>query len=141
MDWSMALSDLNYWAVAVATLASFPIGMAWYSMAMFGKTWMKEAGLSKKDVENKDEMMKAMVHSAVAAFISTVTLGALILATGTNEAIDGALFGALVGFGIAMTTQARHDAFSQKSITLTRINGAFDIVTLAVVGAILAAWM
>jgi len=104
---------------------------------MFGKTWMKETGLSKKDVENKDGMAHAMAHSALASFISASVLAALLIGTFTVGAADSAVFGAVIGFGIALSSMVTHDVFSKVSKTLTRLNGAHDIVKFAIMGAII----
>ena len=57
MEWVDAFKDVNYWVVLVAVLSTFAVGMAWYSETMFGKIWMKELGLKKKDLEDKDGMV------------------------------------------------------------------------------------
>jgi len=137
MEWGDTLGDINYIAVVLATISTFIVGSIWYSMGVFGKTWAKELGLTQKQLNDKDAAMRAMMHSAVASFITAVVLAALMYATGTDELAEGALFGAVVGFGIAMTSAVTHDVFSRVSATLTRIHGLHDIVKFAVMGAII----
>ena len=141
MEWLETLNDVNYYAVVAAVVASFVVGMVWYSKAVFGNAWMKELGLKDKDVQDKEGMMRSMLMSAVASFIAATTLAALLLGTGTTGAADGAVFGGIVGFGIAMSSMVTHDVFSKTSSMLTRINGLHDIVKFAVIGAILGGWM
>jgi hypothetical protein len=137
MDWLEALGDINYWAVLVAVASSFAVGMAWYSESVFGKTWMKLSGISKKDTEDKEGMMNAMGMSAVASFFSVSVVAALMLATGTDGWADGAIFGAVVGFGIAMGSMVVHNSFSKVPKMLTKINGIHDVVRFAIFGAII----
>ena len=140
MEWIDAFKDINYIGVVAAVLSTFAVGMTWYSESvMFGKTWMKLEGLKKKDVENKDNMMRAMLHSTIASFFSAIVLAALMLATGTDGAVDGAVFGAIVGFGVAMSAMVTHDAFSLKPSKLTKINGMHDVVSFAVMGLLIGA--
>ena len=48
----MDMSQINFLAVIVSALSSFLIGGLWYSPALFGKSWMKEAGLSEKETKS-----------------------------------------------------------------------------------------
>ncbi len=137
MDWLEVIGDINYWGVILAIISTFVVGMIWYAESVFGKKWMKLAGLSKTEVENKDKMMKAMFHSTVASFFSAVVLASLMFATNTVGWVDGAVFGAVVGFGIAMSAMVTHDAFEQRHMWLTKVNGLHDGVSFAVMGAII----
>ncbi len=38
--------ELNYLAIIVAAAANFVLGMVWYAPSVFGKMWMKEAGIT-----------------------------------------------------------------------------------------------
>lgn len=131
------INELNWVAVLVATLAAFAVGAAWYSQALFGKQWMKGAGLSKKDVENAD-MVKPMVLGLLTTFISAVALGVLFDVLALDGVVDGALIGVLVSVGFIVTNKIMHNMFEQKSTDYTVITVSGDIVTLAVMGAVLA---
>ena len=137
MDWLEALGDINYVGVAVAVLSGFAVGATWYAESVFGKTWMKLVGLKKKDVENKEKMMKAMLHTGIGQIIKACVLASLMLVVGVDGWAEGALFGAVLALGFSVTSAAMHDSFAQKSIMLTRLNGAHDIVGVAVMGAII----
>lgn len=140
MDWIEVVKDINYIGVLVAVVSTFGVGMFWYSESAFGKQWMKLSGLSKKDVEDKDSMKHAMLHSAIASFFSAVVLSSLMLATVTEGVVDGTIFGAVIGFGIAMSSLVTHDVFSRKPKMLTKINGLHDVVAFAVMGLIIGAF-
>ena len=138
MDWIETLGDINYVGVLVAVLASFAIGATWYAEALFGKTWMKIEGLKKKDVENKEKMKKAMIHTTFAQIIKAIILACLIYVTAVDGWIEGLVFGAVVALGFSVGSLAMHNSYSQKPTMLTRIHGAHDIVSVAVMGAIIA---
>jgi len=141
MDWQQGISDLNWLAVLVATLSSFVVGFAWYAWGVFGQKWAKHVGLSKKDMEKSDGMAQTFLMTGIAAFIGVVIMGALMIATGTEGLVDGAIFGVIVGFAFRFGTHVIHNGFARKSAELTWIDGAHDVVALAVAGAILGAWM
>lgn len=137
MDWLDTFGNLNYWAVLAAIASTFVVGMIWYAESVFGKTWMKLEGLTKKQTENKEKMMKAMFSSLVGSILTAVVLAALMLATGTEGWIDGAVFGGIIGVAFMMASMLTHDGFGQKDMMLTKINGLHDVVSTAVVGAVL----
>ena len=58
---------INWLAVGAATLVGFVIGFLWYG-PLFGKVWMKEAGLTEEDVQNGN-MAKIFGLTAVFQFI------------------------------------------------------------------------
>lgn len=64
--------EINLVAALVAAIASIIIGFAWYSMRMFGKEWMKLAGLSPKDIEGQKK--------GKGSKYALMTLGALVMA-------------------------------------------------------------
>lgn len=73
-------STINYWAVLVAGVAQFVIGMLWYSPAMFGNAWMKMVGITKSDIEKAKK--KGMAGEMIAGFVFglvTASVLALIL--------------------------------------------------------------
>jgi len=139
MDYFDVLGDINYIGVALAVVSTFVVGMVWYAESVFGKAWMKLAGLTKKQVENKEKMMKAMMHSFVASIITAVVLAGLMYELGIDDLWDGAVFGAIIGFGLAAASMVTHDAFEQRKMALTRINGLHDVLSFAVMAAIIAA--
>ena len=137
MDWLEVVGDINYWGVVLAVLSTFAVGMVWYAEGVFGKRWMKLSGLTKKDMENRDKVMKAMVSSLVGSVFTAVVLASLMFATVTDGWVDGAVFGAVVGVAFMMASQLTHDGFAQKDMMLTKINSLHDIVSTAVMGAII----
>ena len=60
MDWIDGLGELDWVAVAVATVASYVLGFAWYSWSLFGKSWAGALGMTKE----QDVGMSTSRHSA-----------------------------------------------------------------------------
>ena len=139
MEWM--LSGLNWWAIIGATVSTFVVGGLWYSEQLFGKQWGKLVGMTVKEMNNPEGMGKRYGMAGVASFITAVVLANLLLATGTVGWSDGLIFGAVIGFAFRMGAHVIHNSFAKKNETLTWIDGAHDIVTLAVMGAILANWL
>lgn len=141
MDWCEQLADVNYLAVVVATITTFVLGATWYAWALFGKAWAKHVGLSKKQMDDSSGMVPVFSMTAMGSFIASTTMAALLLATNTEGVLQGAIFGFLIGFAFRFTAHVMHNGFERKNHELTVINSMYDMVQLAVVGAILGGWM
>jgi len=63
-------------SVIVAAICSMAIGMFWYSRAGFGKSWMKEIGMTEKKMKN---MALSPAQGMTLGFLGTL-LAAYVLA-------------------------------------------------------------
>ena len=57
-----------------------------------------------------------------------------------SDALDGALVGLLLGFGIAGATALGHRMFAGHGAVVWIIESGNDIINLGIAGAILATW-
>jgi hypothetical protein len=62
---------VSYTAVAVASVAQFIIGAAWYT-PVFGKVWGKMHGFDKVSPAEQKKMMKQMPPYLVVQFLTTI---------------------------------------------------------------------
>jgi hypothetical protein len=131
------MEQMNIWAVLVAALSTFLIGGLWYSPAVFGKAWMRENNLSEEELK-KSNTAKIFSIAFILAIIAAINL-AMFMGPEDKPAM-GALWGFLAGFGWVATFVGTHYLFERKSFTLFLINAGYSIVSLTVMGVILAAW-
>lgn len=150
----MDLSKINWLAVFVASLSSFVIGAVWFGPKTFYPIWMKFQG--RKTPTERVEMSGA----ATAAMFGGTYLGALIQVStlaifiSLSRQIDpafgaaqGALTGALLGFGIGAAASLSHRIFAQSNNKVADaykvwlIEVGQDIVCLTVAGLIIGAWV
>jgi hypothetical protein len=131
------MEGLNIWAVLLAALSTFLIGGLWYSPAVFGKSWMRENGLTEESLKGSN-MFKIFGLAFVLALIAAINL-AMFLGP-ENRAGMGALWGFAAGFGWVATFIGTHYLFERKSFTLFLINAGYSVVALTIMGVILAAW-
>lgn len=139
MDWLRALGDINYWGIVAAAVASFVLGFGWYHWAVFGKTWVSLVGMTREEADNTEGLGEVLIMAVIGSFVAAAFLAALMLATGTDGLIDGALFGAVAGFALRYTSLAYHYGFARSPRLLTTIDGVHDITQLALMGAIIGA--
>ncbi len=131
--------QVNWFAVVVAACVGMLISAAWYSDALFGKTWMKAAGLKKKDIE-KPGLDVALVISLLTLLITSATVAVLTDVLKITGAWSGLLLGLLLGFGFLTTNNGMHKLYEQRPFSLFALTAVGDILTMVAIGVILAIW-
>lgn len=133
--------DLNWLAIFVAAVAGFALGALWYSPLLFAKPWMAGHGYTPADVER---MQKAAGRAYAISFLSMVVMGVFLAILCRRLPIDGWQQGAELGFfvwlGFVATTGLTNWAFSSRKISTWVIDAGYQLVYLAIMGAIIAAW-
>ena len=137
MEWIDELGELDWVAVAVATVASYVLGFAWYSWSWFGKSWAGALGMTKEQADDTEGVGAAFLISLVAGLAKVVVIALLMAATGTTGFGEGLLFGAIVGLALIASSVAYHNGFSRMSPTLTLIDTGHDLVEAAMIGAVI----
>jgi len=130
------VNQLNWVAALAGAVAAFAVGAVWYSQAVFGKQWMKGAGLSKKDIENPD-VVKTLGGGALMTIVSAVALAVLFDVLALDSAVSGALLGVLVAVGFIVSNKVMHALFESKSTDYILITALGDVVALGVMGAVI----
>ncbi|MEE4277511.1 MAG: DUF1761 domain-containing protein [Halieaceae bacterium] len=129
-------------AVVAAALVGFVIGGLWYSPLLLGGRWMKEAGLSREQVEAGDRR-RTFGLSFVALLVMSYGLALFIGPTGApaegfyTPSQQGAFHGFLAGFGWVFFAFVVIGLFEQRSRDYILINGGYWIVTMTAMGGIL----
>ncbi|MEM6997551.1 MAG: DUF1761 domain-containing protein [Patescibacteria group bacterium] len=141
MEWSDQLSDVNVWAVLLATASTFALGSVWYAWGVFGKTWAGLNGLKKADFDKPDNMAKTFIGMGVGSLLAASIMFMLMNATNTEGLVDGVIFGFLLGLAFRFTTHVMHNGFAKRSEELTRIDGFHDILQMMIMGAILGLFL
>lgn len=137
MDMSSAFQNLNWLAVAAATLSTFILGGIWYSPAMFGRAWMEAAGISEEKAKQANPA-KVYGGAFVLSLISAINLG-MFLGRESDLAF-GITAGAAVGIGWVATSLGVIYLFEQRPRGHWFVNASYLIVAFIVMGAILGAW-
>jgi hypothetical protein len=136
------LGQLNWLAVLVGAVVYFVIGAAWFAPAVFGRPWMAAIGW---DESRPRPEMNPISYVGPAAFylVASIATGVLAAATGTDTLEEGITLGLVVGLGYALVvtaTDAVFDPNKPKPWTWFVISGAYHVVSLILVGAIIGAW-
>ena len=137
--------SINLPAILASWLVTFVSGFLWFGPKTLFPLWWKLMGKSPAEVPGGGRNMMATFGSVlIGQLISIVTLGLvmnpLIELGQVSGALDGALVGLLLGFGIAGATALGHRMFAGHGLVVWLIESGNDIVNLGIAGAILATW-
>ena len=133
--------SVNYVAVIVAAIVNMALGFAWYSKSLFGKTWMRELGLTDARLESmKSGMGKVYALLVVASLLTAYVLAHVVTVFEATSLMDGVMAGFWMWLGFIATTSLNPVLWEKKSWTLYGINAGYYLVSLAVMGVILTLW-
>jgi len=136
---------VNYLAVIVAAAAAMGIGALWYG-PLFGKQWRAVMGISLGEMKSMPlSPIQAMGLGFVVALIMAYVLNHVLVFSGTyyGSEIDytaGLMAAFWVWLGFVATTQIGVVLWDGKPWKLFFINTAYSLVSLGVMGVILALW-
>ena len=121
--------EINWLAVALATIIGLVLAGTWYGGATFGPAWRKLTGISEEDSQKAGNT--PMVLVLVANIITAVVLTAAISISAAFFENNSVWFALLVGFVVwlafSATTLATHNAFELKPSKLTAINNGYQL--------------
>jgi len=134
--------DVNILAVIVAAIASFVLGMLWFSPVLFGKAWMKEMGITAEKIEASKkkgmakEMIVAVINAIVAAYVLAYFLGIAALA-GVGSPITIAI---LIWLGFMATIFVDGVLWEEKSMRLFAIQSGNRLAAVILMTLIVGLW-
>lgn len=137
MNLGNLVGGLNWLAIIVATVAAFILGGAWYAKGLFGGAWMQDVGLSDEDANNAN-MRKTFGGAFVLQLVAAMTLASILGPESTW--LLGVRTGLILGIGILATAYGVTYIFEQRPLRLFMINAGYNVVLLAVMGAIIGGW-
>jgi len=129
--------DINFLAVALASLSAFFLGFLWYTV-IFAKPWQKELGMGNKGKDVKTPNMgKLLIGSLILEIIMAFNLAAFIGADA--DWMFGLKAGLAAGLGWVALAFGVNYMFEGKSLKLWLINAGYNTVVFAVMGLIIGA--
>ena len=131
------MPEVNYLAVIAAAIATFALGGLWYSPALFGKVWQREAGVTEEKMKTANMALifgLTFVLSLIAAWVFALFLGPRPpMALGLGAGFSAGLCWVAASLGI-------NYLFERKSLKLWLINGGYHTLQFTIIGLILALW-
>jgi membrane-bound metal-dependent hydrolase YbcI (DUF457 family) len=135
------VAGLNYPAVFVAAVLNMVIGALWYSPALLGRQWMNLMGFKPEDAQRRMAGARRTYALAfVASLLMAYALARFIWYSGVASLIGGAAVGLLAWLGFVATTHGVNYLFEGRPARLYWVNTGYPLVSLVVMGALLAVW-
>lgn len=132
------VSELNWLAIVLATLAYFILGAIWFT-PLFGKAY--DAALESKRTKDQKWPPIYYVGPFVSALITTIATSILLYALHVGQMSDALLLGLIVGVGYAMSISF-NNAINPKTprpLLYGAVTGSYHVVGIVIVAAILFA--
>jgi len=133
----MDFSQISILAIVLAVIANMIIGALWYSPILFAKVWLKSLGKSMEELQESSTNI-GYAYTTIAGIISAIVLSLFISMLDTVTIGEGALIGFLAGAGIASARELSPTFFEGRKYTLFFISTGYHIVSLTVMGIIIA---
>jgi hypothetical protein len=133
---------INYLAVLVAGLINMPLGMLWYS-TLFGKQFMALVGMKKDAVmtpEMKKQINKSYATTFVCSLLMAYVLAVIIVMFGATTLTAGLIGGFWCWLGFIVTTNIGTVLWENRPFKLYLINMGYYLVSMLIMGGILAVW-
>jgi hypothetical protein len=134
----MPSAELNYWAILVGAASNMLIGYVWYARPVLGNTWMGLIG--KTEEQLKAKAGPAMGLMVLLALLTSYVMAHFVDYTNSKTFMDGATTGIWVWLGFVFTEMVATNLFAQRPFKLSMITSGYQLVSLVVMGGILATW-
>ncbi|MGE4061780.1 MAG: DUF1761 domain-containing protein [Rhodospirillaceae bacterium] len=120
---------INWIAVALCTLAVFVVGGPWYG-PLFGNAWRKAAG------DDRKEGHQGVVFGGAAAAGIIAAIGLGMIVGPAPGLMRGLHYGLIAGICLVTMSFAINYLFAGRKFALLLIDGGYNILLFAVMGAI-----
>lgn len=132
---------MNWLAVIVAAILQMVLGFLWYG-PLFGKTWMSMMGIAPQASTGAmgKGMGKTYAWTFVGSLVTAAVLGKLVGAMGATSTGAGAAVGFWAWLGFVATVTLGSVLYEKRSFSLYALNNGYQLVSLVMMGEVLAAW-
>ena len=137
MNWISDFQNVNYFAVLVASIASYVLGFAWYHWAVFGKAWANALGMTKEQADHTEGLGNAFAVSLVSGLSKALCIAFLMQALNITDALGGAAFGAIISAVYTATSMGYYNGFARISSRFTLINALHSVIELGLIGGLI----
>ncbi len=129
---------MNWIAIIVAAIVQVVLGFIWYG-PLFGKTWMSMMGMTQQSM-SREGMGKTYAWTVVGSLVTAYVLAKLVGWYGAKDFGGGIAAGFWAWLGFVATVTLSSVLYEKRSVNLYVLNNGYQLVSLAVMGGLLAAW-
>jgi hypothetical protein len=130
------LSELNWIAILVATVAGFLLGGLWFSPLLFSKRWMAALGKSKEEMGKPGP---ALALSFAVTLLTAIALGVLLTIMPLTTTPGALRLGLTIGIVFYALATASDYAYTGWPRTIYWIQASYHVLMIALMTVIIAA--
>ncbi|RPI15910.1 MAG: DUF1761 domain-containing protein [Ignavibacteriae bacterium] len=131
--------SINLLAVLLAAIINMVLGMLWYSPFMFGKLWMTSIGKTDEELKNNSPGPLYMINT-IASLVMAYVLAHFVNYLQATNVVQGAQVGFWIWIGFIVTALIPVYLFEMRPKRLYFIYIGYQLVSLVIMGIILAIW-
>lgn len=132
------LSELNWLAIVVATVAWFAFSAVWYSVPPLSEAWQRASRVEM--TEDGPPMVLLFIPTLIGYFVTSVVIALIAKAIGVTDITDGILLGVALGVGFGAVGALVNQVYERKGGTYWLINGSNAIIAYSIVAVIVTVW-
>lgn len=135
------LTDLNWLAVAVATLAYFAFGGLWFSTVVFGRQWQQALGWEPAEGERVG--VEYYIGPLITCLVTTLATAMLAKATDTDTFGEAIVLGLVLGVGVAgavLFVTGYFDPKKPRPMTWFGITAGYHLIGILIATVVLGLW-
>src|SRR5438552_17772915 len=129
---------INLFAILSAAAAKVLIGAIWYSPALFIRSWLELSGVTEEEM--KARMGKAIAVDVVGSIIMAFVLVHAVRYAGATTAAQGMAVGFFNWLGFIAVVTIGSVTYGRRPFKLFLLNNGYLLISLLVMGAMLAIW-
>jgi hypothetical protein len=139
---TMPQVQVNYLAILACGVVFMIVGALWYSPLLFGKPWMRAMGKTEEELKALQKgVWKSYIVSLLGAFVMAFVLAHVIRYAEADTAIEGAQTGLWMWIGFVITSSLGGILFEGRPKGLYFLYNGYQLVSLVLMGIILAVWV
>ena len=133
--------DINWLAVALATVASMIVAGVWYQDFAFGLPWKKMTKIDAKRAEKAGNtpMVVVLVVNLFTAIVLAAAISIVATHFGNSSVWLALATSVVIWLAFSATTLLTHNMFEQKPLKLTAINNGYQLAMFVVMALIIGA--
>lgn len=136
----MGFAEVNLFAVGLAAVLTFVLGMLWYSPLLFARPWMAAQGYTEEALQRMQSGMGPTYAASFVCWFVMATVLALI-APHFGEGVGATLaVGLHLWLGFSATVGLTANLFSDKPLRLWFIDAGYQLASVAVMAVVLGLW-
>lgn len=132
------MSEVTFWPILAAGLASMIVGYVWYDPHVFGSMWMRLLNVTPEmaDLAKRRRSLYTVV-ALLASMLIAYVMNYFGIAWGVIDIAGGAVLGFWCWVGFVVPTFVSQVLWEQKQFKLFLISASYWLVSLVVMGMIL----